>query len=109
MSPVWFSLMSHKIKPEDYGGIAMKNIEEQLQQIGDLIGFLDDARVLCEGPALTQLLESALEGAETLQHLIVEGEAAAASEERRPGAPGMPQLPVEAASAADVTELCFPV
>jgi hypothetical protein len=87
----------------------MKNIEEQLQQVGALIGFLDDARVLCEGPVLTQLVESALEGAETLQHLIVEGEGMALPEDRKLGIPGLAHLPVEAAPAADVAELCFPV
>jgi hypothetical protein len=87
----------------------MKNMEEQLQQVGALIGFLDDALALCEGSALTQLVESALEGAETLQHLIVEGEGAALPEDRKPGAPGLLQLPVEAASPGDVAELCFPV
>ena len=87
----------------------MENITDQLRQIGAVIEILKDARPLCEGPAMAGLVESALEGAETLQQLIVEGEWPGLPGEGRRGNLGLPHLPVEALPGADVAELCFPV
>jgi len=87
----------------------MENIEEQLRQINSVIEILKDVRPLCEEASTAGLIESAIDGAQTLQQLIVEGEWPGLPEDRRPGGLGLRQLPAEAFPADDVAELCFPV
>ena len=82
----------------------MENIEEQLLQIDAVIEILKDVRPLCEDPETAGLVASALDGAQTLQHMMLEA--------KWPGLPEMPvksALPFLAGENADPAELCFPV
>jgi hypothetical protein len=87
----------------------MKNMKEQFRQINAVIEILKDARPLCEDPETTGLVESALEGAETLQHMMVEGEWPCLAGIHLSGEPGLPSFLVDPFPEDDVAELCFPV
>jgi len=87
----------------------MENIEEQLRQINSVIEILKDVRPLCEETSTAGLIASAIDGAQTLRQLIVEGKWPGLPEDRIPGALGLLHLPAEAFQAEDVAELCFPV
>ena len=87
----------------------MENKEEQFRQVDELITILKDAGALCQGGATAGLVASALEGAQTLQQLIVEGEGPGSPEERRFEGAGLPRFSAEAFPAGDAAELCFPV
>ena len=86
----------------------MKNKEERFRQINAVIETLKDARPLCEDPATALLVISALEGAQTLQQMMVEGEWPDLAESHLPGAPVVPALPGDV-FGADAAEFCFPV
>lgn len=87
----------------------MENMKEQFRQINAVIEMLKDARPLCEDSETAGLVESALEGAETLQHMMADGEWPSLAGVHLSGEPGLPPFLVDAFLEGDVAELCFPI
>lgn len=87
----------------------LERISEQLFQIEAVIEILKDARPLCEDLSTAGLVESALDGAETLQHMMIEAEWPALPEEIPFKEPVLPDPADDAMPTVDFAEFCFPV
>jgi hypothetical protein len=87
----------------------LERISEQLCQIEAVIEILKDARPLCEDPSTAGLVESALDGAETLQHMMIEAGWPAFPADIPSREHALPAPADEAMPAVDFAELCFPV
>ena len=87
----------------------MEVMKEHFRQIGALIEILKDVRPLCEDAVMAGMVGSALEGAETLQQMMLEATWPDLAEERCTGESARLPFPGEAFPAGDPAELCFPV
>jgi hypothetical protein len=87
----------------------MENRAEQFRQVNAVIEILKDARPLCEDQEVAGLVESALQGAQTLQQMMAEDAWPILAAGQLPAVLGFPPSPGESCPPADVAELCFPV